>query len=181
MSIRPRHHLRELLKVLKGLEGWRGAESGLDWNNLDSSGRELVDTMTSLSRGGQVFVESLKRCQELDAEVAAENGLPLTWEMQVEDRFTHHFSVQLHLFVLGKLEKLSWDCLSVIWDLTANPNAVSRARECYFKFFRGISHLISQETKIKLAEKLSSCDDVLKHTPGYDEAYTKFVGIGNSN
>ena len=38
MSIRPRHHLKELLKVLKGLDGWRGAESGLDWNNLDSSG-----------------------------------------------------------------------------------------------------------------------------------------------
>ena len=50
MSIQPRHHLKELLKVLEGLDGWRGAESGLDWNNLDSSGRELVDTMTSLSR-----------------------------------------------------------------------------------------------------------------------------------
>ena len=127
--------------------------------------------MTSPSRGGQVFVESLKRCQVVDAEVAAENGLPLTWAMQVEDGFTHHVSVRLHLLCLGNLQKLSWDCLSVIWDLTANPNAFPEARECYFKFFRGISPLISQETKIKLAEKFSSSDDGLKHTSGYDETY----------
>jgi hypothetical protein len=39
-------------------------------------------------------------CQRLDVEKAAEEGVPLTLDLIVENQFTHKMSVRLHLEVI---------------------------------------------------------------------------------
>ena len=147
-SIRPHHHLKKLIRNI------REVKEGNEYNCANGFPRfyeadpgvpnyeEYREMILSLSDLHLVTVKSLKNSMKRDAEVAAEEGTPLTWKTKVKEsdgsrEFTHEQSVRLHLDLMTEIRKdeeyerglWTWECISVIWGLIVSSTTVPEAQE----------------------------------------------------
>ena len=140
---------------------------------------EYREMILSLSDLHLVTVKSLKNSMKRDAEVAAEEGRPLTWKTKVKEsdgskEFTHEQSVRLHLALMTEIRKdeeyerglWTWECISVIWGLIVSSTTVPEAQEFLFDWLSKNFIYISREARTKLVDTFSLCPDAYKRSTG---------------
>ena len=175
-SIRPRHYLRKLIKVVKTVQ-----DSVQDATYTKEVSKDFLEDFRSIvilqTQFHSVTVNSLKKTMEWDAEQAAEKGTPLTWNTRVGDNpgvggnLTYKKSVEMHLKLMQETQWKGWwrwEVISIIWGLIVSPKSLSEAKESLFKWLSTNFVSLDKKARVKLLETLYLCSDALKDVPGYD-------------
>ena len=169
--LQPRKHLQQLKDITERLVHQVDREP---WMNQEyCEFRQLIGEYGEWNMDNHHFViESLKLCSVLDAEKAAEKGIPLTVDTLVEDNYTHGMSVKLHLkmvdLTFGPI--LYWKKrLEEIWNVL--EKSIPQVQNIILIWLHETFVKINVHAKEKLVRKLSTCDEDLRALPGYNSLY----------
>ena len=127
----------------------------------------------------KIFSESLRICQMKDEEKAAQEGVPLTLDTQVESGFTHGDSILLHLGTISLVATVAESVLcnkqiDDIWEtmLGEESNSIPGAKSLTLTWFDDNHEIMDRD---HLAEKLRSAGDNVKELPEYNDACDVFM------
>ena len=162
-SLYPRAHLEQLKDIIE--------RHDLD-ERMDPYNRDIERLIEKHGNPENcLFVmESLKHCSVLDVEIAAKKGVPLTLDTLVERSCTHGMSVELHLRMVDLTNGpiLSWEKrLEDIWNVL--EKSIPEVQAIILAWLN--KNRIERDAKIKLREKLNTCDEALKALPGYNTLF----------
>ena len=99
-------------------------------------------------------------CQKMDAEKAAQEGIPLKLDTLVEEHFTHQMSVKLHLDLIAlgtRAQEGSKELINILWKELRR--SIPEVKPIILAWFSENLKIFDKEARCSLARELRSCDD----------------------
>ena len=145
-SIQPRYRLQKIKTAIE--------------NSESQSMQNILKRIGTGDIADKVLPRSFWMCQKMDAEKAAQEGIPLKLDTLVEEHFTHQMSVKLHLDLIALLTRAqegSKELINILWKELRR--SIPEVKPIILAWFSENLKIFDKEARCSLARELRSCDD----------------------